>query len=368
MALTQNIIVNQVFVGASTAGGFSLGDLRTLGFFEANEPVSLGSCFLDYRDTVDGQTNDPTIGYSTFNVGVPSTGTITPLDLRGAIRERIVEITGSGVQLDVTSLTFGDDLNTNVRKTVAIQTACTLTSPTTTIGAIRATSGYKNFKFLIRGGIYGASGPGGAQNTQSPGTRGGTAIDATNPSGLAPKIEIAASAVVRAGGGGGGAGKNGSAGSPSTVNGPQANTVGSGCDSCPCPGGPPGSNLIRVNCANTGQPCNGGRGRWRIMTCTYQTYLTYSGGSAGLGGAGGLGRGDFNFTGSLGGGAGTPGGAGQPPASPGTPGFPGGTAGDYGKAGDPGVNGGGAGGPAGYAINGPYSFSSPVAGIITGIY
>ena len=49
MALTQNVIVNQVFVGASTAGGFSLGDLRTLGFFEANEPVSLGSCFLDYR-------------------------------------------------------------------------------------------------------------------------------------------------------------------------------------------------------------------------------------------------------------------------------------------------------------------------------
>mgnify|MGYP001400549018 CR=1 FL=1 len=51
MALTENVIVNQVFVGASTAGGFSLGDLRTLGFFEANEPVSLGSCFLDYRDT-----------------------------------------------------------------------------------------------------------------------------------------------------------------------------------------------------------------------------------------------------------------------------------------------------------------------------
>jgi len=368
MALTENVIVNQVFVGASTANGFSLGDLRTLGFFEANEPVSLGSCFLDYRDTVDGQTNDPTIGYSTFNVGVPSTGTITPVDLVGAIRERIVEITGSGTQLDVTTLTFGDDLNTNVRKTVAIQTACTLTSPTTTVGAIRATSGYKNFKFLIRGGIYGASGAGGAQNTQSPGSPGGIAIDATNPSGLAPKIEIAATGVVRAGGGGGGAGKNGSAGSPSTVNGPQVNTSGVGCDSCPCPGGPGGSTLIRVNCANTGQPCNGGRGRWRVMTCTYQTYITKSGGSAGQGGAGGLGRGDSNFTGSLGGGAGTAGGAGQPPASPGTPGFPGGTAGDYGKAGNPGNNGGGAGGPAGYAINGPYSFSSPVAGIITGIY
>jgi hypothetical protein len=366
MALTQNVIVNQVFVGASTANGFSFGDLRTLGFFELNEPVSLGSCFLDYRDTVNGQTNDPTIGYSTFNVGVPSTGTITPVDLTGAIRERIVEITGSGANLDVTTLTFGDDLNTNVRKTVAIQTACNLTSAVTSVGAIRATGGYKNFKFLIRGGIYGASGAGGAQNTQSPGSPGGIAIDATNPSGLAPKIEIAATGIVRAGGGGGGAGQNGSAGSPVTVNGPQATTQGSGCDSCPCPGHP--GSLIRVNCANTGNPCNGGNGRWRIMTCTYQTYQTRSGGSAGQGGFGGLGRGANNFSGSLSGGGGTGGGAGQSPASPGTPGFPGGTAGGYGLPGSPGTGSGGQGGSAGYAINGPYGFSSPVAGIIEGIY
>jgi hypothetical protein len=60
-----------LFTGVSTAGGYSFSDLRNLGFFEPGEPVSLGSCYLDYTVGITSDPYDPVIGVSTYNVFPP---------------------------------------------------------------------------------------------------------------------------------------------------------------------------------------------------------------------------------------------------------------------------------------------------------
>ena len=122
MALTIVSTANQVFTGVTTAGGFSFADLRNLGFFESTEPVSLGSCFLDYTVGVGSDPYDPVIGVSTYNTGIPSTGSISPTNLVGAVRELKLDISGSGNKIDLKNLAFGAEQTNNIRKNIFIST------------------------------------------------------------------------------------------------------------------------------------------------------------------------------------------------------------------------------------------------------
>ena len=99
MALSIIATAVKCFSGISTAGGYSFSDLRSLGFFEQGEPVSLGSCYLDYTVGVGSDPYDPVIGVSTYNVGVPSTGTISITNIADAVRELRLDISGSGIKL-----------------------------------------------------------------------------------------------------------------------------------------------------------------------------------------------------------------------------------------------------------------------------
>ena len=359
MALTIVPTANQVFTGVSTAGGFSFADLRNLGFFEPGEPVSLGSCFLDYTVGITSDPYDPVIGVSTYNVGVPSTGTISPTDLVGAVRELKLEISGSDSKVDLKNLAFGSEQTKNIRKTVAITTNCVITSDDPTVAALSITGGYNNLRINISGQLLGASGEGAAQGSGNDGGTGGAALSVTNTSGIGAKIQVTPTGQLKAGGGGGGAGENGVSGTSVQYNcgtyciGKQESCRPGCCYDC---GG--GFFCCFNPCASTG-----------TNTCTA------SGGSAGQGGTGGRGRGGDYPSGSLDGAEGTDGGANSGNGSTdGTDGGDGGAGGDYGQPGNPGgpapstgAGNTGGGGQPGYAITGAYGLAGFIVGVVTGI-
>ena len=354
MALTIVPTATTVFTGVDTSGGYSFADLRTLGFFEAEEPVALGSCYLSY----DAQS-DPVIGVSTFNVGVPSTGQISIDDLAGAVRELKLELSGSGSKVNIADLQFSSELENNIRKTVAITTNCVITSDDPTVAALRVTGGYDNLRINIDGQVLGAAGVGGTTGTGGNGVNGGASIDVTNTSGIPAKIEVNETGQVKAGGGGGGAGENG-------VNGTNCQyDCGQRCNGCqrPCRGG----------CC---YDCGGGFYCCFDPCCSLETLRCNDyGGGGGAGGVGGTGRGGDRPSGSLDGGAGGAGGpGGQYCATAGTDGGDGGAGADFGQYGSDGnaapSTGGagpGSGGHPGFAITGGYTLVRSIAGIVTGI-
>ena len=358
MALTIVSNANQLFTGVSTAGGFSFADLRNLGFFESTEPVSLGSCFLDYNVGVGSDPFDPVIGVSTYNVGVPSTGSISPTDLVGVVRELRLDISGSGSKVDLKNLAFGSEQSNNIRKNVFISTDCVITSDNPNTAALSLTGGYNNLRLTISGQLLGAGGIGAAQNSGANGGKGGDALNIVNNLGIGARIQITETGQLKAGGGGGGAGENGVQGSSAQY------VCGSGCNGC--------QEGCRPGCC---YDCGGGFNCCFNPCCsTYTNYCTAQGGAAGQGGFGGLGRGGNYPSGTLDGGSGTAGGSGSNGSGSGTDGGNGGVGGDYGKPGGPGSAapstggaGPGQGGSPGYAITGAYGLAGFIAGIVTGI-
>lgn len=358
MALTIVSNANQLFTGVSTAGGFSFADLRNLGFFESTEPVSLGSCFLDYNVGVGSDPFDPVIGVSTYNVGVPSTGSISPTDLVGVVRELRLDISGSGSKVDLKNLAFGLEQSNNIRKNVFISTDCVISSDDPNTAALSLTGGYNNLRLTISGQLLGAGGIGAAQNSAANGGNGGDALNIVNNLGIGARIQITETGQLKAGGGGGGAGQNGVQGSSAQY------VCGSGCNGC--------QRSCRPGCC---YDCGGGFNCCFDPCCsTYTNYCTAAGGAAGQGGVGGLGRGGNYPSGTLDGGSGTAGGSGSNGSGSGTAGGNGGVGGDYGKPGGPGnaapsTGGGGPGqgGSPGYAITGAYGLAGFIVGIVTGI-
>ena len=358
MALTIVSNANQLFTGVSTAGGFSFADLRNLGFFESTEPVSLGSCFLDYNVGVGSDPFDPVIGVSTYNVGVPSTGSISPTDLVGVVRELRLDISGSGSKVDLKNLAFGSEQSNNIRKNVFISTDCVISSDDPNTAALSLTGGYNNLRLTISGQLLGAGGIGAAQNSGANGGKGGDALNIVNNLGIGARIQITETGQLKAGGGGGGAGENGVQGSSAQY------VCGSGCNGC--------QRSCRPGCC---YDCGGGFNCCFDPCCsTYTNYCTAAGGAAGQGGVGGLGRGGNYPSGTLDGGSGTAGGSGSNGSGSGTAGGNGGVGGDYGKPGGPGnaapsTGGGGPGqgGSPGYAITGAYGLAGFIVGIVTGI-
>ena len=358
MALTIVSNANQLFTGVSTAGGFSFADLRNLGFFESTEPVSLGSCFLDYNVGVGSDPFDPVIGVSTYNVGVPSTGSISPTDLVGVVRELRLDISGSGSKVDLKNLAFGLEQANNIRKNVFISTDCVISSDDPNTAALSLTGGYNNLRLTISGQLLGAGGIGAAQNSGANGGKGGDALNIVNNLGIGARIQITETGQLKAGGGGGGAGQNGVQGSSAQY------VCGSGCNGC--------QRGCRPGCC---YDCGGGFNCCFDPCCsTYTNYCTAAGGSAGQGGVGGLGRGGNYPSGTLDGGSGTAGGSGSNGSGSGTAGGNGGAGGDYGKPGNPGSaapstggGGPGQGGSPGYAITGAYGLAGFIVGIVTGI-
>lgn len=358
MALTIVDTANRLFTGVSTAGGYSFADLRNLGFFESSEPVSLGSCFLDYNVGVSSDPFDPVIGVSTYNVGVPSTGVISPTDLVGAVRELNLEISGSGNKVDLTNLPFGSEQSNNIRKNIFITTSTTIFSDNPTVPALSISGGYNNLRLTISGTILGAGGVGANQNSGANGGKGGDALSVINSFGIGARIQLTETGQLKAGGGGGGAGENGVAGATSQYQ------CGNQCNGC--------QQGCRPGCC---YDCGGGF-NCCFNPCCYTTpiYCTAQGGSAGQGGYGGLGRGGNYPSGTLSGGNGTPGGSGSNGGGNGTAGGNGGAGGDYGKFGNPGSPapstggaGPGQGGSPGFAITGAYGLAGFLAGIVTGI-
>jgi hypothetical protein len=358
MALTIVSNANQLFTGVSTAGGFSFADLRNLGFFESTEPVSLGSCFLDYNVGVGSDPFDPVIGVSTYNVGVPSTGSISPTDLVGVVRELRLDISGSGSKVDLKNLAFGSEQSNNIRKNVFISTDCVISSDDPNTAALSLTGGYNNLRLTISGQLLGAGGIGAAQNSGANGGKGGDALNIVNNLGIGARIQITETGQLKAGGGGGGAGQNGVQGSSAQY------VCGSGCNGC--------QRSCRPGCC---YDCGGGFNCCFDPCCsTYTNFCTSAGGAAGQGGVGGLGRGGNYPSGTLDGGSGTAGGSGSNGSGSGTAGGNGGAGGDYGKPGNPGSaapstggGGPGQGGSPGYAITGAYGLAGFIAGIVTGI-
>jgi len=366
MALVITPTISQLFTGVSTAGGYSFADLRNLGFFDDTEPVSLGSCFLDYNVGISSYPYDPVIGVSTYNVGVPSTGAISLLNLVGSVRELNIDISGSGSNVDLSSIVFGSEVTNNIRKNVAITTNCVITSINPSVAALRVPTGFNNLRLTVSGEIYGASGaPGFSTSVDTKdGSQGGTAIEVINVptpgqsfvTGII--LDVTSTGKVYGGGGGGGAGESGVSGSNAQY------VCGSGCNGC--------QRSCRPGCC---YDCGGGFNCCFDPCCsTYTNYCTAYGGSAGKGGAGGRGRGGDYPSGSLAGELGSSGGTGSGNGSTdGTAGGNGGTGGDYGKPGSsgseaPSTGAGftGFGGAAGYSIIGAYGFSQQPVGIFTG--
>ena len=358
MALTIVSTANQVFTGVTTAGGFSFADLRNLGFFESTEPVSLGSCFLDYTVGVGSDPYDPVIGVSTYNTGIPSTGSISPTNLVGAVRELRLDISGSGNKIDLKNLAFGAEQTNNIRKNIFISTDCVMYSDDPNTAALSLTGGYNNLRLTISGSLLGAGGIGAAQNSGGNGGKGGDALNIVNNLGIGAKVQVTATGQLKAGGGGGGAGENGVAGATSQYK------CGDQCNGC--------QESCRSGCC---YDCGGGFFCCFNPCCsTSPIYCTAQGGSAGQGGPGGLGRGGNYPSGTLAGGNGTAGGSGSNGGGDGTDGGNGGAGGEYGKPGNPGSPapstggaGPGQGGSPGYAITGAYGLAGFIVGVVTGI-
>jgi hypothetical protein len=368
MPLSFGVTARQVFVGNSTVGGFSFADLREFGFFEANEPVNFGSCFLDYTLGIGSIPHDPVVGVSSYNVGVPSEGSLTPVDLIGAVREIRLNVDGNsdGTPLNVTNVgAFGTELQFNIRKHVGIFTNTICDSHDDTTAAVGlGTTSYYNIKIVVDGTIRGGAGRGAAQGScvsNTDGGDGGDAIDVTNGNTTGARVLVNTTGIIYAGGGGGGAGQNGQpgVGAPYVCGSYFIHSLSGG--SCgPCPGG------VLTACYPW-LPNN------PLQECTYYTYCPAVGGAAGIGGTGGWGRGANNLTASL---------AGGPPVAPGpagtnstagTPGANGGAGGDWGLAGSNGsaispsectapTNGG----ASGFALRGNYGFMDFPKGDIRG--
>ena len=317
MALSIISTAVKCFSGISTAGGYSFSDLRNLGFFEQGEPVSLGSCYLDYTVGVGSDPYDPVIGVSTYNVGVPSTGTISITNIADAVRELRLDISGSGNKIDLRNLAFGSEQTNNIRKNVFISTDCVIYSDDPNVAALSVTGGYNNLRLTVSGQVLGCGGASGTDATGGNGGNGGDALNITNSLGIGARIQVPSTGQIKAGGGGGGVGEDGSSGSSSTYQ------CGSQCAGC--------QQSCRRGCC---YDCGGGFACCFNPCCySYAVYCTATGGSAGQGGAGGLGRGANYPSGSLLGAAGGAGGAGSNGAPSGTPGGSGGAGGDYGQRG-----------------------------------
>jgi hypothetical protein len=335
MALNINPIVNQLFTGVSTAGGFSFRDMKELGFFEPGEPVSFGSCFLDYTVGIGSDPYDPIIGVSTYNTGIKSTGTMGPLDLIGAVRELKLEISGSGQKIDLRNLAFGSEQTNNIRKTVAITTSCVISSDDTDVAALSLSGGYNNLRIFVDGQVLGCGGTGGGagldgdptDRASDNGRDGGNALDIVNSLGIAAKIAVSATGAIKAGGGGGGAGEDGLNGEGVSYR-SGTNTIqnlcNKGCNASHCGNG-------RLAACYTWDPFRD------LCECQYDTYSISSGGIRGLGGAGGRGRGaDFPSGSRDGLPASEPGLTDDYGGTAGSSGGRGGGGGDYGQVGEPG--------------------------------
>ena len=247
------------------------------------------------------------------NTNVPTSGTISISDFRGATNEFVVTLTAAGspyLNVDVKAVVDAQDATawaSGIPISFVVESGVVIGSLNRSVAALTAPSGAAGGLSLdMRGNVYGAVG----QNNSTPSTRGGNALALNGP------VLLNNTGSIYGGGGGGNRGSNGSPGSCRECAG-RADYINP----------PPGV------CARNGQACIA------IIGPVCQGWVFVGRNTpGGSGGAGGRGQGfsssaSLNFiqppTSGSGGSGGTPcgpggnfSGSGGSPGRTGSPGFP----------------------------------------------
>ena len=309
-----------------TTGAISLLDLKNE--FGDTNPVRMSEF---YR-------NGGLVPNAPSNGGVPTSGTISLADLRGAVNEIVYTFTSSETDVDIQGKFSGPVWSSPVPKRVIIPSGITIFATNSSRSAISVPSGGAGPLVIEnRGEIQGA---GGAAGTTGNGGTGGRAMTINRA------VSIQNTGAIRGGGGGGGRGRDGTRGTcPLPPENCSTNPGAGGFCSAPgCPGGCRAGS----RCSPSGGPCR----IFCVAVCTCCSRPPRpSAPAAGSGGAGGKGRGASNTV--------TSGQAGQDVNNScgTTDGGPGGNGGGWGSAGSRGrdsagnVNGS-PGGAGGFAVVG----------------
>ena len=238
------------------------------------------------------------------NVGVPTSGAISPQDVKNIIKEYVIEqdpnatevqfdagtLVGSGYT--VSNVNWGNNLNRNITKYLKIRGR--VVSPDTSIPAVSiASSASSNLNLFVNNSPAGMGimAAGGVKGSGS-GTDGGHAISITNPSAPASRVVFVecegTTSKIWAGGGGGFDGIDGVDGvdGSNNVSPGQAGVDGQpGVDGqAGTPGTPglSGQDGIDGSPGSPGQPGQPGQQTWisynwqRVNSTTQQTILSYS--------------------------------------------------------------------------------------------
>ena len=273
----------QLLLTGSTGTQISFGDIRTA-VGDTSKPISASELYrqtdLDapYQfaslPTSSGTPHVPYVLDSTENVGVPTSGAISPDDIRSIIKEYTIEQdpnkqedrfdvgTLTGPDTPTASVNWNSNLNKNITKYLKIRGR--VISPTVATPAVSiASSSSSNLNIYVNNspsgdGIMAAGGTKGISSGQP----GGNAISIANPSAPASRVvyvecEGAASKIWAGGGGGsdgvdGVDGVNGSAWTGNGVDGSDGSPGSPGSDGSDGTPGSPGSS------GGNGSPGSGG--------------------------------------------------------------------------------------------------------------
>ena len=238
------------------------------------------------------------------NVGVPTSGAISPQDVKNIIKEYVIEqdpnatevqfdagtLVGSGYT--VSNVNWGNNLNRNITKYLKIRGR--VVSPDTSVPAVSiASSASSNLNLFVNNSPAGMGimAAGGVKGSGS-GTDGGHAISITNPSAPASRVVFVecegTTSKIWAGGGGGFDGIDGGDGvdGSNNVSPGQAGVDGQpgtdGQDGQPGTPGNAGSDGIDGSPGSPGQPGQPGQQTWisynwqRVTTTVQQTILSYT--------------------------------------------------------------------------------------------
>ena len=220
-----------------------------------------------------GQAHLPYVLDATENIGVGTTGALSPQDVRGVIQEYVLEQDPNTEEdrFDIGTLSpaggspvavnWNSNLNKNITKYLRVRGRMKseqVNQPAVSI----ASSASSNLNVYVHNSpsSYGVYGAGGQKNpgTGNPGQPGGHAVNVANPGAPASRVvyvECEGSTSRIYGGGGGGAdGADGSNGSPGTG-------AASGSPGSPGSKGPNGSPGSPGGSGQPGQPGSGGQQR-----------------------------------------------------------------------------------------------------------
>ena len=258
----------------------------------ATGPVSFLDLQAEFNDTSSARMdefyrNGGLVPNAPANSSIPTSGTISLADFRGAINELVVTIsdavrTNLNLQVEFDN-TFGSGTWTsNVPKRLIISSNTTIGSASLTPALSAPSGGGGSITLENRGSIQGSGGAGGVFSRSVSSSRNGI------PGGPAARIQSAISleniGSIRGGGGGGAAGGGGSPGGCSQTTFPCGGGPG-GCGNCGCGGG---SSECGRSCVNN---C-GFRRSQCFFVCRCKRNPQPNGSSAGgNGGNGGRGQG-----------------------------------------------------------------------------